>query len=436
VTLDDALAYVEGLDILGMRFGLERMHAILAELHHPHLAAPAIHVVGTNGKTSTTRLIAELLAAEGLETGAYVSPHVSSWAERIIVRGAPIDDGAFAQAISDVRDAVMRLGYDRGDDMVTQFEVVTAAGFVALAAAGVDVFVIEAGLGGRYDATNVLDGGRVSVLTNIALEHTELLGNTVALIAAEKLAIVPDDSDKLVVGALSGDAATAVAELMQDRKLRGWRFGEHLDLVRGANGDAVRVVNTTYSRLHIGAGGVYQHENGALAIAAAQRFLGRALDLASVREVCAQFRVPGRYEVFAGHPTVIIDGAHNPAGMAALAQSLQDLRPAHTIVVTSILNDKDARSMLAVLVGRCARIVATRSTHRRAIDPIEIARTAHELGIAAEVASDPAAALARARACAGNDGTVLVCGSLYLLADVRPRIDRDPDGRDADEAGT
>ncbi len=435
MTLDDALAYVESLDILGMRFGLERMHAILAELGNPHTAAPAIHVVGTNGKTSTTRLIAELLAAEGLETGAYVSPHVMSWVERIIVRGTPIDEHAFAQAISDVQDAVMRLGYDRGDDMVTQFEVVTAGGFVALAAAEVDVFVIEAGLGGRYDATNVLDGGKVSVLTNIALEHTDLLGDTVAQIAAEKLAIVPEDSDKLVVGALSSDAAAAVAKVMEDRQLRGWCVGGEVGLTRSAAGDVVRVADTIYPNLRIGAGGAYQHENGALAIAAAQRFLGRPLDLVAVRAVCGQFRVPGRYEVFAGRPTVIIDGAHNPAGMDALARSIQELRPEQTIIVTSILSDKDARSMLASLVGRCARIVATRSSHRRAIDPIEIAHTAQSLGVRVEVVSDPAAALDRAREVAGPDGTVLVCGSLYLLADLRPLLDTAIDAGDGDDAG-
>ena len=199
MNLSDALAYVESLDILGMRFGLARMQHILAELGDPHRAQPAIHVVGTNGKSSTTRLLAALLAGEGLRSAAYLSPHIVGWTERLMIDGQTVDDDAFAEAIGRVRQMVTRLGY-QDEDAVTQFEVLTAAAFVAVAAAGMDVFVVEAGLGGRYDATNVLDGGVVTVLTNVSREHTDLLGDTVTQIAGEKLAVAPDGSDRLVVG--------------------------------------------------------------------------------------------------------------------------------------------------------------------------------------------------------------------------------------------
>lgn len=420
----DALAYVESLDILGMRFGLARMQHVLAELGDPHRAQPAIHVVGTNGKSSTTRLAAGLLAAEGLASAAYLSPHIVGWTERLMIRGEVIGDAAFAQAVSRVRAAVERLGY-RGDDAVTQFEVLTAAAFWAIAEAGVDVAVIEAGLGGRYDATNVLDGGRVTVLTNVSREHTELLGETVAEIAAEKLAVAPDGSDRLVVGRLDADAADAVSGIMAARRLSGWRYGHEFETGPGADGAVIRIGGSTYDGLVLGTGGRFQRDNLAVALAAAQRFLDRPLAPDRVRGVAARARIPGRLEAFDTAPRIVIDGAHNPAGMRALAESVGDVLPgAAPVAVVSVLADKDAHAMLAALAPVCGAIIATRSSHRRAADPGVLAATAGALGVASEAVADPRDALAHACRRAGPDGGVLVCGSLYLLADLRPLLTR------------
>ncbi len=422
MNLDDALSYVEGLDILGMRFGLARMQHILAELGDPHRAQPAIHVVGTNGKSSTTRLLAALLEREGLRSAAYLSPHVVGWTERVMIAGTSVPDAAFADAISRVRATVERLGY-RGEDAVTQFEVLTAAAFVAAAGAAVDVIVVEAGLGGRYDATNVLDGGAVTVLTNISREHTELLGDTVREIAGEKLAVAPDGSDRVVVGYLDPAAADAVAAIMDERRLTGWRVGREIDAADGADGLAVRVGDARYTGLVLGAGGRFQRENLTVAIAAAQRFLGRALAADGVREVAATVRVPGRLEVFEGAPRIVIDGAHNPAGMQALAASLEDVfRGIRPVVVVSMLGDKDTAAMLAPIVAGSRALVATRSRHRRAADPASVAAVARRQGAICEAVADPQMALSRAVELAGPEGGVLVCGSLYLLGDLRPGL--------------
>ncbi len=422
MTLADALAYVESLDILGMRFGLARMEHVLAELGDPHRAQPAIHVVGTNGKSSTTRLLAALLAAEGLRTAAYLSPHIVGWTERLMIDGAVVPDHTFAAALTRVRDAVAHLGY-AGDDAVTQFEVLTAAAFVAVADAGVDLFVVEAGLGGRFDATNVLGGGAVTVLTNISREHTELLGETEGEIAGEKLAVAPDGSDRLVVGRLDAPAVDAVARVMAAHRLSGWCLGREILVGDDRDGCRIEVDGAVYSGLRIGATGRFQRDNLAVALGAAQRFLGRPLDVPGVRRAAASVRVPGRLETFAGSPDVVIDGAHNPAGMRALAASLDEIFGARRpVAVVSVLDDKDLGAMLEAIAPRCAAVIATRSSHRRAADPAAIAAAARHLGAADAVVADPAAALAAAVAQAGPAGAVLICGSLYLLADVRPLL--------------
>lgn len=414
MTPEQAVAYVEGLDILGMRFGLERMQRVLTALGDPHRAYPSVHVVGTNGKTSTTCMAAAVLEAHGLRCGAYVSPHVMGWADRTLLSGRPQAPQEFARAVGAVRDAVAGLGL-APDDGVTQFEVLTAAAFLALAEAGVDAAVIEAGLGGRWDATNVLDGGRVTVLTNISLEHTDLLGDTITAIAGEKLAVAPDGSDRLVVGRL-GEGAAEVEAVMAARGLDGWRLERDF----GFTGDVLRCGDRVYEDVRVGPRGAFQRDNAAVAVAAAHRFTGGALEADRVRAALRDVRVPGRLEVFPGAPAVVLDGAHNPAGMAALVDALPDaLGGVRPVAVVSVLADKDAHAMLAALAPMCEAVIATRSAHRRAADPEVVAAAARAAGARTETADGPAAALERARALAGPRGVVLVCGSLYLLADLR-----------------
>jgi dihydrofolate synthase / folylpolyglutamate synthase len=417
-----ATRYVEGLAILGMRFGLERMVRLLAALGDPQRSAPAIHVVGTNGKSSTARLAAACLQSQGLRVGTYLSPHIVGWRERIEIDQRAVDETAFAEAITSVRAAGDALDL-ADDDGVTQFEVLTAAAFAAFATAGVDAMVIEAGLGGRWDATNVLPPDTVDVLTNVALEHTELLGSTEAEIAAEKLAVVPDGSDRLIVGRLSLRAQKAVEDECRTRGLHPQRVGHEVGVAAGPDGVDVITSRTAYSALPLPLHGTFQRDNLAAAVAAAELRLGAPLRVDALREAIAAVRMPGRLEVIPGQPLMVLDGAHNPAGVEAMASSLQDVvegRP--TIAVVSILGDKDATAMVSALTGVCAGVIATRSHHPRAAAPDVIAHLARLAGLPAQVVEDPLTAIDRARDMAGPSGAVLVCGSLYLLADVREQV--------------
>ena len=351
--------WLESLELFGMQLGLERMRALLERLGNPERLYRAVHVVGTNGKTTTVRMIEALLAGEGLLVGAYTSPHVVGWPERIRIAGEEAD---FESALERVRPHAE-------DVRATQFEVVTAAALAEFADAGVDVAVVEAGLGGRLDATNVL-AAPVVVLTNVGLEHVEHLGETREAIAAEKLAVV------------SRGATVVLAE------------PEWEPLAR-ANG-AARVV-------------IVSPSNVALAVAGAQELLGRPVEPAAVRDVV----VPGRLERVADSPLEIWDGAHNLDGVAYLLARLPARR---FTLVLSILADKNADAMLAAFSALGDHLVATSSGHPRALGPEELARRASRFFARVEALGDPAAALARAREFARPGGAVLVSGSLYLLA--------------------
>jgi dihydrofolate synthase/folylpolyglutamate synthase len=418
---EETRAWIAGLEILGMRFGLERIKALLAALGDPQDAAPAVHVVGTNGKSSTTRLAAAALGGTGRRVGAYLSPHILDWTERVQLDGVALDEAAFAAAATDVREAAEGLPLEEGDT-VTQFEALTAIAFRAFAGAGVDAMAVEAGLGGRWDATNVLRDAAV-VLTNVTLEHTEFLGDTEAAIAAEKLAVAADGTDRLVVGPLTDAARAAVDGECIRRGLRPLRYGEGLSARDTPSGVEVRTPDAVYADLPLALRGAFQRPNLAIALAAAELVAGGALEVGPLRDAIGGVRMPGRLELFTGRPEVLLDGAHNPAGMEAMVGSLPpELAVRRTVAVVSVLGDKDAGAMVGALRGVVAEVVATRSSHARAVPSADLAARAREAGLAARAVEDPVAALAVARGLAGPDGAVLVAGSLYLLADLRPQM--------------
>ncbi|MDH4178299.1 MAG: Mur ligase family protein [Thermoleophilia bacterium] len=326
-------------------FGLERMHALLEALGGPQSAYEAVHVVGTNGKSTATRTVEALLLADGLSVGATVSPHVRSWDERVTIGGAPTD---VEVALGRVRPAAERLA-------ATQFEVITAAALAAFAEAAVDAAVVEAGLGGRFDATNVLRS-RVVLLTNVSLEHTDVLGDTVEAIAHEKLAVAHPESIVVLPDSWFGPFVPAYRELR----------------VGGA------------------------HE-------AAEAFAGHHLPPAP------PIALPGRLE---SRPGEIRDGAHNADGVRWL---LERLPPGDHVVCASILGDKDVDGMLAGLARAGTRFVATTASNPRALMAGDLAAAAGSHFAHVEAVADPTAALRRAHELGGP---VLVTGSLYLLADL------------------
>jgi dihydrofolate synthase / folylpolyglutamate synthase len=404
-SLEDAERYLRSLELFGMRFGLDRMHRLMTTLDQPERRFEAVHVVGTNGKSSTTRMIAAILQRHDLRVGTYLSPHLVSFTERIRVGEADVEPASFARAVERAAHAAALVDRSqREDDRVTQFEALTAAAFSELAAREVEVAVVEAGLGGRWDATNVLPS-KVQVLTNVGLEHTRWLGPTVRDIAREKLAVVRDGGT-LVVGAdLHPDA-------LEEARAAAERHGARL--VRAPAEPGVEVA----------APGRFQQRNFALARAAADAYLGGdGAALEHVRAAAAAVTVPGRLQVVAHEPLTVLDGAHNAEGVAALAESLPQLTAGRRLVaVVSILEDKDAAGMLRALLPHVERVVFTRNRNPRALPPATLASLWAQLAGAggdwSEIEADPRRAVARARELAGAGGVVLATGSIYLVADL------------------
>ena len=357
-----AVDWLESLSPWPEEFGLGRMQELLRRLGDPQLAYPAIHVVGTNGRTAATRRAAAFLEREGVRVGAYTSPHVAGWSERIQIDGSDVD----------VERALERVRADAELVGATQFEVLSAAALAEFAAGGVDVAVLEAGLGGRLDATNVVDAGIV-VLTNVSLDHTDVLGETRDAIAAEKLAVVTR-------------GATVI-------------LGEpEWEALARANGAGKVVVSADVGR------------------AAAEAFAGAPLE----GEV--EVRVPGRFDRFGED---VWAGAHNPAGVEWL---LERLPRRDYVICASVLGDRDVDAMLERLAAAGRTFVATRSSNPRALPAGELAERARPYFDAVEAVGDPRAALLSARERAGPAGGVLVTGSLYLLADLYGEAGAQPAG--------
>ncbi len=371
MTFRQAEEYLLGLELFGMRFGLDRMHRLMTVLGLPQRRFASVHVVGTNGKSSTVRFVAAILERHGLRTGSYTSPHLRSFRERIEVGEQPISEADFAAAVQRAAQAAELVDRTQDpDDRVTQFEALTAAAYHELARRGVEVAVIEAGLGGRFDATNVIPS-KVQVLTNVGLEHTRWLGPTVEDIAREKLAVVPDHGT-LVVGELAPEVEAVAERVAAERHARLLRAPLRLAtdgpsaLASAEAADRGAVLGAA-GRLP----GGYQRANFALAAAAAEAFLGRSPEPGALASAAAETRVAGRLEVIGEHPLTLLDGAHNPAGAAALAAALGELlgerRP--RVGVLSVLEDKDAAEMLRALLPSFDRVVLTRCSNPRALSP-------------------------------------------------------------------
>lgn len=416
----DPDAFLDSLEPFGWRLGLERMHKLTTALGLPQHRFASIHVVGTNGKSSVTRMTAALLEAHGVAAGACVSPHAARWSERTLIHGEEVGEEAWATAVERVARAAEGVNrtLDEGE-AVTQFEAATAATFVALASARVEVAAVEAGLGGRLDATNTIPS-RVTVLTSIGLDHTEWLGETELEIAAEKLAVLRDQTT-LVLGRVS----PAVAAL-----------AERTAAARGAR--LLRAPEDPGPQLRLLAAGGFQRRNFALAMTAAEAFLGR-LDPGAVAAVAANVTVPGRLERIAARPPTFVDAAHNPDGAAALAEALPTVAADSPVVAClAVLADKDAAAMVNALAPALERAVCTElpadgpktrdgsggAAHRPSVPAAELARLCRQAGLAAEAEPDFATALRRAAELASEppEGTVLVAGSHYAIAPARAAL--------------
>jgi len=413
---------------------LDRIAAVMELLGDPQKAFPVIHVTGTNGKTSTTRMIERLLREAGLSTGRFTSPHLHDIRERIALNGKPIPPEKFVAAYEEVLpyiEMVDTKSVDEGGPRMTYFEVVVAVAYAAFADAPVDVAVVEVGMGGSWDATNVADG-TVAVVTPIALDHERFLGSSVEDIATEKAGIIKEGA-LAVIGVQEPEVTEILleraAEVGAKPAVEGSAFGVLArDLAVGGQQVSIRGLSGDYNDLFLPLHGAHQGHNAAIALAAVEAFIGggeQPLDIDVVRAGFAEVTSPGRLEIVRRSPTVLVDAAHNPAGAEALRAALEDsFNFARIIGVIAVLADKDATQMLEILEPVLDEVVVTRTTSPRAMSPRALGDLATEIYGENRVtvvdslpeALDRAAGLADEGGVAGG---VLATGSITTAAEVR-----------------
>ncbi|HVX68666.1 MAG TPA: folylpolyglutamate synthase/dihydrofolate synthase family protein [Mycobacteriales bacterium] len=412
---------------------LDRIVDLLALLGDPQLAYPSIHITGTNGKTSTVRMIDQLMRELGMRTGRHTSPHLEHVTERICIDGEPLSAERFAELYDEVAPYA-ELVDGRHTERVTFFELLTAMSFAAFADAPVDVAVVEVGLGGRWDATNVLNAP-VAVVTPISLDHVGILGSTIEEIASEKAGLIHPGAT--VVSAPQPESAGLVlaqriAQVDARIVREGLDFGVRSRTVAvGGQMLELQGLGGTYEEVFLPLYGEHQASNAACALAAVEAFLGAqgrgSLDVDAVRAAFADVRSPGRLEVVRRSPTVLIDGAHNPAGAAALAAALEDAFGFDRMVaVVAMLDDKDAEGLLAELEPVISEVVVTTNSSPRSLPAAALAEIAVEVFGEDRVqlverlddAIEAAVSAAEAEGVLGGSG-VLVTGSIVTVGEAR-----------------
>lgn len=429
------IAELDGRGFTRMVFDLGRIETLLDLLGSPQRAYPSIHLTGTNGKTSTARMIDSLLRAHGLRTGRYTSPHLETVRERITIQGEPVDERRFVEVYREVAPVAELVDAKAGEPL-TYFDMTTAMAFAAFADAPVDVAVVEVGLGGADDSTNVLHAG-TCVITPIGLDHTEWLGDTVHDIAVAKAGIVHPGAT-LICAAQPEEAAEPIlrrcAETGATIAREGGEFGVlGRTLAVGGQMLTLQGLGRVYDDVFLPLHGAHQAQNAALALAAVEAFLGagrdRELDVATVREGFAAATSPGRLERVRTAPTILLDAAHNPPGMAATVAALTEEFSFRTLVVVlAMFADKDVSGVLDLLEPVADQIVVTRNSSTRAMGVRELAAAASMVFGEDRVRIEPELpdAIATAVTLAEEDVNgelggvgVLVTGSVVTVADAR-----------------
>jgi dihydrofolate synthase/folylpolyglutamate synthase len=416
VTYEEALAYISRLGRFGMKLGTERTRAILDHLGNPERGLTGALIAGTNGKGSTAACLASILLAAGHRVGFMPKPHLISYTERIQVDGTPISEGDFVKTLEDLMPTLDGINHEMGQ--ATEFEMLTAMALVYLFPR-IDRLVCEVGLGGRLDATNALDLG-VAVITNVDLDHQKYLGDTIEEIAHEKAAIIKP-GNRVVTGC-EGPALDIVEEHARWADARVWRLGHEIQVEstsRGWDGHTISVSGPGFehSGLELPLVGDYQPLNAALAVAAAHAL--NQVDDGAVRRGLACTSWPGRLQLIATRPRVILDGGHNPAAMTKSGAALRRMIGSERLVaVFAMLSERDPEQLLSALrTMRPDAVLFTEpdSAHGHAVSAAELAA---RYGAAGSAVVPAPAALERAKELAGPGGNVLVCGSLYLVGEI------------------
>src|SRR5690242_7575693 len=437
---EDVVAALDQRGFTRMDFDIRKIKDLMDVLGSPQRAYPAIHLTGTNGKTSTARMIDALLRAHGLHTGRYTSPHLETVRERISLDGEPIPEERLVDTYREVAPLAELIDARNGESL-TYFDMTTAMAYATFADAPVDIAVVEVGLGGEEDATNVIDAG-VAVMLPIGLDHTEWLGDTIEDIAWAKAGIIHKGAT-VITALQTEDAMRPILERCAEMGATLAREGNEFGVVertQAVGGQVLRLqgLGGIYDEVFLPLFGAHQAQNAALALAAVEAFLGagagKQLELELVREGFAQVDSPGRLERVRNAPTILLDGAHNPHGMAATVAALEEeFAFRHLVAVVAALGDKDVSGLLDLLEPVAARIVVTRNSSPRSMPLEELAQLAS--GIFGEdrvtVAQTMPDAIEEAVVLAEEDSSgelsgvaVLVTGSVVTVADARKLLKR------------
>jgi len=437
VDFREAEEYLEGAACHGIKPSLDRIRILCSKLGDPQLEYPSIHITGTNGKTSTARMISSILEVGGRKVARYTSPHMQSVTERICIDGRPVSERDFAALLEMIIPQVEETDSKTGDPL-SYFEITTAMAFVHFAKRKVDIGVIEVGLGGRWDATNLVDS-HVQVITGVALDHVVELGGTLKKIAFEKAGIIKEDS--YVISAVGDqDALKIISKTCEEKGSTLKLFGRDFQLLynlaygidTGKVGQAIGIqgILREYPELFIPLLGEHQAVNAACAVAACELYTGSlsALSATEVEAGMRRVKSPGRLEVVSLDPLVLLDGAHNPDGASRLAHVISnDLDYDRLILVVGILEDKDMRQMLELLVPLASTVVATQSSDERATPARAIAAMVEEMGYDCVVVESVAEAVKFSRTLASVSDMVCVTGSLYTVGEARTALGLHPE---------
>ena len=417
-----SIAYINSYSWLGSRLGLARIKELLERMGNPEKKLPIVHLAGTNGKGSTACFLASICQAAGFKTGLYTSPYIHSFHERMQIDGLPISDSAL-----DALVAEMRIHAEAMSDHPTTFELVTALAFAWFSQEKCDIVVLETGMGGSLDATNVIEAPLVSVITPIDLDHMEYLGPTVGEIARSKAGIIK--RGRPVVSAQQKPEAKAVLEETAAEKAAVLKEVDPSQISRGPFDFTGQSFSFgALANLKIRLLGRYQVENAALALETVHLLEqeGFIIPETAKREGLARAHWPGRFELAAAFPALIVDGGHNAQGAQALGENLVRYFPGKEVVfVMGALMDKDLDALLAPVFALAKRVYTVTPDNPRAMEALDLAGYIAERGVPAVAAKDIPSALEAAKAAAGQDGLVCYFGSLYSVGAVREALGLD-----------
>jgi dihydrofolate synthase/folylpolyglutamate synthase len=412
MSYEQAVGYLYSLQKYGIKFGLSKTSNLLKAFGNPHRGQRYVHIAGTNGKGSVAAMVESILRASGLKVGLYSSPHLVRFTERFQINGQEIPSETAARLVQELKDVM------DPEHPPTFFEVTTAMGLLYFAMEKVDLAVIEVGMGGRLDATNVIRP-EVSVITNISFDHQSFLGNTLKEIAREKAGIIKRGID-LVTAASQRPVIEVVRKTCTDKGAPFWRLGKDIHYRATGNTISYYGFRRRLKALELGLAGSYQHKNAALALSVIELLEGRGFKVSEehIREGLKRAHWPGRLQIASRNPVMILDGAHNPGAIRCLSEAIRrGFQYKRLMLVLGVMEDKDVRGILRRIVPMADYVFFTRPEYYRAAAPETLMREASPLGKPGEIQPTLAGAIRKAQTMAKREDLILITGSLFTVGE-------------------